>query len=132
MTIHWSMPCDESSLGDARLALRSMLTEMGTGTAERDAALLVMTELLTNAIVHADQQRQPIEVVVACTEQQIHIEVMDHNPQPPIRQRIPLDTSSGRGLAIVDELTSAWGWRSVGEGNRVWCDLPRQGASPAR
>ena len=67
-------------------------------------------------------------LVRAATAEQIHIEVTDHNPWPPVQREISLDAASGRGLTIVDALSSAWGWERVeGDGKRVWCDMPLSG-----
>jgi hypothetical protein len=89
---------------------------------------MVISELMTNAVVHSDDRRrdEQIEVVIEFSERQIHIEVLDHNPRPPVQRDIGGDAPSGRGLSIVDALSSAWGWDPInGVGKRVWCDVPR-------
>ena len=126
MNVHWTVPCEPSSVGDARWTLRSFLEEAGTSTDESDAAAMVITELLANAIVHAVRRSDLIEVAVESSDHQIHIEVTDHNPGRPVPREISLDAASGRGLTIVDALTSAWGWDPLeGDGKRVWGDVPR-------
>jgi anti-sigma regulatory factor (Ser/Thr protein kinase) len=102
-----------------------MLADAGSTVDEAEAASLVVSELLANAIVHSERPDEPIEIAVACSEQRIHIEVVDHNGQPPAQREIKVDAPSGRGLMIVDALTSDWGWNSLEDGNRVWCDVPR-------
>ena len=128
MNAHWKVPYEVSSVTDARWALRSMLEEAGSSTDESDAAAMVITELLANAIVHSERRNEFIDVVVQSSAEQIHIEVTDHNPRPPVQREISRDASSGRGLTIVDALSSAWGWERVeGDGKRVWCDMPLSG-----
>jgi len=131
MNVHWTLPCDVSSVGDARWALRSMLDEAGSPVDESNAAAMVITELLANAIIHSDRNSDLVEVVIESSERQIHIEVTDHNPGAPVQREVNRDAPSGRGLTIVDALSTAWGWdRMDGEGNRVWCDVPRSGDPP--
>jgi anti-sigma regulatory factor (Ser/Thr protein kinase) len=133
MNVHWSLPCDVSSVGDARWALRGLLAEAGSPVDESDAAAMVITELLANAIVHSERESDQIEVVIESTDSQLHIEVVDHNTSAPGQRAITLDAASGRGLRIVEALSSAWGWDHVdGDGNRVWCDVPRSGEPPGR
>lgn len=128
MNIHWTLPCEVSSVSDARWALRSMLEEAGSTVDQSDAAAMVITELLANAIVHSEHRTEYVDVVVQSSAEQIHIEVTDHNPQPPVAREISVDAPSGRGLTIVDALSSAWGWdRIEGDRKRVWCDVPMSG-----
>src|SRR5579864_467993 len=49
---HWTLPCAASSVGYARGAVRGVLEAAGSSSDERDAAALVITELLANAIIH--------------------------------------------------------------------------------
>jgi anti-sigma regulatory factor (Ser/Thr protein kinase) len=130
VNVHLAFPCEVSSVGNARFALRNVLAEAGSTLDECDAAATVMTELLANAIVHSQRCSQPIEVAIACSDRRIHIEVLDHNAQAPAPRQIASDALSGRGLSIVDALTSDWGWNAVGDGNRVWGDVPRGFAPP--
>jgi anti-sigma regulatory factor (Ser/Thr protein kinase) len=124
---HWTLPCAASSVGDARGALCSLLRGAGSSLDESDAAEMVISELMTNAVVHSfDRRDEQIEVVVEFSERQIHIEVLDHNPRAPVQRDVGLDAPSGRGLTIVDALSTAWGWEPIqGVGKRVWCDVPR-------
>ena len=128
MNIRWTLPSDVSSVGDVRWALRNVLEGAGSPLDESDAAALVITELLANAIVHADCENGLVNVVIKSSDDQIHIEVTDHNRCPPVQaENVRPDALSGRGLSIVDALSSSWGWDRVDDGNRVWCDVPRSG-----
>jgi len=129
MSVRWTLPCEVSSAGDARRALRNILEDAGSSIDERNAAAMVITELLANAIIHADRADGQIEVVIECSDHQIHIEVTDQNARVPVRQEVNVDAAAGRGLTIIDALSTAWGWDRIGgDGNRVWCDVPRSGA----
>ena len=132
MNAHWTLPCAASSVGYARGAVRGVLEAAGSSSDERDAAALVITELLANAIIHGGRSQDRIEVTVESSERRIHIEVEDRNPRPPVQREIDADAPFGRGLVIVDALSSAWGWDPIdGAGKRVWCDVPRTG-EPSR
>ena len=65
-----------------------------------------MSELVTNAVLHADSQ---IELRVARQNHLIRFEVEDHGQGKPMRRTAAPEETSGRGLALVDTLSSAWG-----------------------
>ena len=130
MNARWTLPCVASSVGYARGAVRGLLADAGSSADETDAAAMVVTELLGNAIIHSGRSQELIEVTVESSDRRIHIEVEDRNPRPPAPRAIDVDAPFGRGLMIVDALSSAWGWDPIdGDGKRVWCDVPRTGGS---
>lgn len=88
-----------------------------------DDALLVVTELVNNAITHAAGE---CELRIMLTPQSLRVEVADHGAGTPD----PLPASStrghGRGLHIVDALTAGWGFEAVDSGGKlVWAELLR-------
>lgn len=87
-----------------------------------EAALLV-TELVTNAIVHASA-----DCVVLAEERddELHVEVIDGDPNlADVRPDIdPLTAENGRGLLIVAGLAGAWGVQERPDGKAVWFTLP--------
>lgn len=84
-----------------------------------DAALLV-TELATNAIVHA---RSPFTVTIGSSGGAVRIEVGDGCKTPPnIRTPSP-GALGGRGLSIVDAVSSTWGVLHTRNGKIVWAQL---------
>lgn len=66
--------------------------------------------------------------------QVLRIEVTDGSPNPPVLRRVPPDAESGRGMFIVDALTTEWSYSFLpaGLGKTVYCVLPavRQAAPP--
>jgi anti-sigma regulatory factor (Ser/Thr protein kinase) len=71
-----------------------------------DAALLLTSEVVTNAIVHAQT-----EVAVTITRDDadtVTIAVTDGSPNDPRIQRHSPDSATGRGLGILDVLASSW------------------------
>lgn len=85
-----------------------------------DAVGLVVGELAANAVLHA---RSPFVVSLSCRRRRILVEVADANPRLPVLAAVPLDASSGRGLAMVEQVARAWGVRPHPEGKVVWAEM---------
>src|SRR4051794_7165413 len=85
-----------------------------------DAAVLMANELITNAVVHAGT---PVTVVVQAEGQAVRVEVHDQNPRPPLRRIAFGDDESGRGLGVVESLSTRWGVDPVEGGKSVWFEL---------
>lgn len=95
-----------------------------------DTAILLASELCENAVLHAGTE---FEVTVTITDEELTIAVGDrgagplelHLAQP--RQRYGRAASHGRGLALVQRLSTAWGTRHDHDGRHViWFSLARQ------
>jgi anti-anti-sigma regulatory factor len=90
-----------------------------------DRAVLVASELVTNAVVHT---RGPLRLRLALREEQLYVAVADRLPRL-LRLATDLggpEAEGGRGLLIVDQLTSRWGVHHPSEGGKViWCVLER-------
>lgn len=83
---------------------------------------LLVSELVTNAVLHAES---PAEVAVVLHPERIRIEVTDGSTAlPQRREAAPVDPT-GRGLALVEELATAWGVEVRDEGKTVWFEVPR-------
>ncbi len=86
-----------------------------------DDALLVVSELATNAVVHAGT---PFSVAVRCDGSTVRIAVHDRSSvQPVIRDGGPT-APSGRGLRLVAWVSRAWGVEFGPDGKTVWAELP--------
>ncbi|MFD5428216.1 ATP-binding protein [Streptomyces sp. NPDC127084] len=84
--------------------------------------LMVVSELVTNACLHADG---PEELVLHCTPDRLRIEVSDANPVTP-RPRPHADPArpGGHGLVVLGRLARAWGSVSRGDtGKTVWAEI---------
>jgi two-component sensor histidine kinase len=88
-------------------------------TGDVDTVLLLVSELVTNAVKHA---ATPFDVTVSVTGEEVTVAVVDHDRRHPPQMRDPApDDTSGRGLRIVEELSTSWGTEAVaGDGKRVW------------
>ncbi len=99
-----------------------------------DAAALILSELVTNAVVHTASRRIICEL---CAEsEKLRITVRDEGcgsgiPRPAHRG---MDEEHGRGLLLVDAVSSAWGVHDAGPGSgrTVWAELRRVAEATAR
>ena len=108
-----------AELATARTWLRTHLAAAGADPAD---ALLVVTELLTNAIRHG---RSAPTVALRLSPERLHLEVSDQSSAAPAMRDEP-DATGGYGLQIVDRIAEHWGWRPTTAGKVVWTDLPRR------
>lgn len=87
-----------------------------------DDALLVTSELATNAVTHAESA---CRVRLSVGPASLRIDVLDKGPGTPDPRPESRTAEHGRGLHLVDALTSAWGLEVLpGEGKLVWAELP--------
>ncbi len=123
-TGRWTLSSDASSVRLARDAIRDFLVEAQATKVDSDAAALIVSELVSNAIVHTSESSDTIELRIDERLGAVHIEVQDHDPRPPQPRAEAIDAEGGRGLVIVDHIASRWGWDEIaGNGKQVWCDL---------
>ena len=117
------LPDDTSSAARTRAAVREALSGWGLSELE-PVASLVATELVTNAVIHADSG--PTQLLVSVHGSRLRIEVSDgDSSRLPRRMHREVTAEGGRGLALVDSLCAAWGTRRprIGKGKTVWCEL---------
>jgi serine/threonine-protein kinase RsbW len=91
----------------------------------QETADLIVSELVTNALRHANPGESQVGLRLEATEAWLRIEVQDMDPRMP-QPRIPgpLD-DSGFGFVIIDSLADKWGVRETEEGKAVWAQLVR-------
>jgi anti-sigma regulatory factor (Ser/Thr protein kinase) len=118
------LPATKQAPQDARALLAAQLDESLTPE-QRQVALLLVSELVTNAVRHTESD--VIQVGVQ-TDGRVRVSVTDESPEMPRQQSLGPDEPGGRGLMIVDRLAQAWGVdRLPGDGKRIWVDLPDVG-----
>lgn len=117
---HIGLPAHLSSAGQARQFLREVLPHWSL-TGLIDNALLLTTELVTNAIIHA---RSPVGVTLKLTEDRLRVEVADQGPGALIMRQPAQGHTQGRGLRLIEALASAWGTSADEHGKLVWFELP--------
>jgi anti-sigma regulatory factor (Ser/Thr protein kinase) len=89
-----------------------------------DRVALVVSELASNAVLHA---RTAFTVRVAASGGTVRVAVGDRSAVPPVGREPDTSAVTGRGLAIVDALSSRWGVETGadGIGKWVWAELER-------
>lgn len=122
---------DLKAVGEVRGALRELMRHRCRADAAEVAELLI-TELVTNALVHTDQGA---EVSATLASARLRVEVRDYAARRP-RPYVPSadDGTHGRGLVLVQALADAWGVDALspGAGKVVWFELDgANGAGPA-
>jgi len=117
----------------ARLHIRHVLWEWHQSSLI-EVAELVVSELMTNAIAATQAIRSvcPVRLWVQSDNSRTLIMVGDSSPHPPRRLDPAGDTEGGRGLVLVEALSSRWGWYGIhqrGTTKVVWAELCESGAS---
>jgi anti-sigma regulatory factor (Ser/Thr protein kinase) len=95
-----------------------------------DDAVLLTSELVTNAVVHAGTQ---VEVTCKLTDGGVEVVVSDGHPhrlvpEPPENEHIPAERTSGRGLLLPAALASAWGVTYGQDAKAVWFRIGQAGS----
>jgi anti-sigma regulatory factor (Ser/Thr protein kinase) len=109
-----------SAPGRARIALGAFNGSLGE---RHDDVLLLVTELMTNAVVHAGADSDTsIGVRVEAAPDVIRAEIS--HPGPRFEAR-PRPEEQKFGLHLVDQLADRWGSEPVEEQNRTWFELDR-------
>ncbi|MFK4108408.1 ATP-binding protein [Streptomyces sp. NPDC002176] len=116
---------DLAAVPEARRELRALLRHWDrpdrTGVAE-----LLTSELVTNALVHTDDDAILTAVV---SPRGLRVEVRDFVARGPLmRTPEPDEDTNGRGLILVQSLADAWGVRAHAVGKSVWFELGAEAA----
>ncbi|MFF7736812.1 ATP-binding protein [Streptomyces sp. NPDC007984] len=114
------------SPAQARHLTRARLTGWSVCEDTCDSAELVVSELVTNAIVHTASTHIVCELLD--DDDLVRIAVRDEGcapGQPHAASRTRPEEEHGRGLLLVDALCHSWGAHEDGPGLLVWAELPR-------
>ncbi|MFE5940921.1 SpoIIE family protein phosphatase [Streptomyces sp. NPDC056480] len=89
-----------------------------------DSAVLMVSEMVTNVLVHTDGDALLV-AEVACGEKarRLRVEVSDGSDELPHKRHPGEMASSGRGLVLMEMLADAWGVDPRGEGKAIWFEL---------
>lgn len=118
------------SVARARQLTRQRLSDWGACGDTCDSAALIVSELVTNAIVHTASENVVCEL--RDDAELVRIAVCDEGcapgePHPSPRRP---EEEHGRGLLLVEALCRAWGAQETGPGLLVWAELPRRADVP--
>jgi anti-sigma regulatory factor (Ser/Thr protein kinase) len=120
-TASLTLPGESIAAGAARRWAAASLAEWGLDADATDVALLGINELVTNALLHA---RTGSRVELDLDDHRLLVLVSDSGMAPDLQ--VPdtdLTAARGRGLALVDALTDAWGSERSSRGTTVWFEI---------
>ncbi len=113
-------PAEHDAPPAARRLVTAALQRWGHSGQLLEDAQLVLSELATNAVLHA---RSPFSVAARSEDTGIHLSVDDASPIPPRQLDLGPLALSGRGLNLVAALASDWGVEIRPDGKTVWAKL---------
>ncbi|MET7287933.1 SpoIIE family protein phosphatase [Streptomyces sp. NPDC005573] len=116
----WRVP---EAVRHARRFTRRTLCAWGVSPDTVDASLLIVSELVTNALVHTEG---PVRLDLSLVGRRLRLAVADSSPRSPVKPtNIGWEATGGRGILLVEAVSAAWGTVPVSGGKQVWADLVR-------
>jgi anti-sigma regulatory factor (Ser/Thr protein kinase) len=113
------LPALPSSAGEARRLLRDALPDEASEEAV-DAAALALSEIVTNALVHAGT---PMRLRVILAPSGVRVELTDGSVHMPLPRDYSRSAGTGRGLHMVTEVVDQWGAHHDEAGKVVWFEV---------
>lgn len=105
----------------ARTARRALLEALGPDEAAADAAVLALSEVATNALLHG---LPPFQLSASVTGATLRVAVHDTGPGAVAIRHAAADAMSGRGIRTIEALTARWGVQPTATGKAVWFEVP--------
>jgi anti-sigma regulatory factor (Ser/Thr protein kinase) len=99
------LPRAPESVRAARQLVRRVLGDVDDDT--RDTAVLLMSEVATNAFLHGSGAE--IGITITRQDQEYVVAVADASPVSPRARHASIDAATGRGLALLTDLATRWG-----------------------
>ncbi|MER6467281.1 ATP-binding SpoIIE family protein phosphatase [Streptomyces collinus] len=119
-------------IAEARRHLRELLHDWGSAD-QVDSAVLLVSETVTNVLVHTDADALLLaEVTGEPGGRRLRLEVTDAGDDLPHKRRPGELASSGRGLVLIELLADAWGVEPRGRGKSIWFELYESDGSGGR
>lgn len=125
-----SLAADAESLQRARVFVRDALEQWGLRSFADEVALVV-GELASNAVCHAlpasgeSSARSTAWLGLARQDSTLVCAVNDPSPDVPVLRNADESLERGRGLRIINALSSSWGWSPpTSAGKTVWARIP--------
>ncbi|SDQ04020.1 ATP-binding SpoIIE family protein phosphatase [Quadrisphaera sp. DSM 44207] len=114
-----SLPSSPASVSPARRFAVQACRDAGLEDLTDTVALLV-SEVATNAVRHGEGD---VRITVLAAAASVRIEVADDAAGAPVPRTAREEDEGGRGLALVDALSTAWGAEPAGRGKVVWFEV---------
>jgi anti-sigma regulatory factor (Ser/Thr protein kinase) len=113
-----------SSAATARQLARVVAGTHRLGDDLADALCLVVSELVTNAVLHA---RTELVLTLEVRPGVVRVAVRDRSPAALAVRNYPPDAVTGRGLGVVAALSRTWGMVADADGKLVWAEFDLDG-----
>lgn len=132
----FGLAASSSASHQARCHVRRTMASWGIGGDVTETAALIASELVANAANAAGVTPETggpgaasvgqIRLTLCYARQALRIEVSDASTSPPVLSQVPPEAESGRGMLIIDALTTEWSYSYLpaGLGKTVYCVLP--------
>lgn len=102
---------------DARQLMQRLCQQLGVADELADTSVLLISEVVTNAVMHAQSEAR---VSITVSAHEVYVEVADDATKMPVAQPRNDTAVSGRGVGMLDVAASEWGVRSDVVGKTVW------------
>lgn len=114
----WRVP---QAVGHARRFTRRTMRTWGVPQDAVDTVLLVVSELVTNALVHTEG---PVRLDLTLVNRRLRVAVADASPRTPVKPTsIGWEATGGRGILLVEAMSAVWGSVPVSGGKQVWSEV---------
>ncbi|MGW4162813.1 ATP-binding SpoIIE family protein phosphatase [Streptomyces sp. NPDC004788] len=114
---------DPHRIATARGSVRQLLHDWSDPD-QVDSAVLMVSEMVTNVLVHTDGDALLVaEVVCLPDARRLRVEVADASDELPHKRHPGELASNGRGLLLMEMLADSWGVDPRGEGKAIWFEL---------
>jgi anti-sigma regulatory factor (Ser/Thr protein kinase) len=120
------LAADQAAARAGRSHLTMVASTLGTAPALVEVALVLVSELVTNAVLHG--RSNPRLAVLARAGGGLFVGVGDDNSRYPVMQDEDQQALGGRGLRLLDSLATRWGVRPEPPGKVVWFELDADAA----
>ena len=132
--VSFRLPSAPASVSAARAYARESLDAWGTPADVRDDAVLVTSELVTNAVAHAGGTQMVCRLRAGGGRLSVEVEDQARARSFPVPRTPGHDSQNGRGLLLVEALCRQWGVREAprGHGRITWAELALPALTPAQ
>lgn len=121
----FSLAACPAAAGEARGHVRAAISAWDVPVDPYVAALLT-SELVTNAIMHEADDDETVLLIISWIDDHLRVEVHDTSRSAPVPVDAPPDAETGRGLMLVDSLSTDWGFHRMPAGKVVYFTLASQ------
>ena len=116
-----TLPAHLHSVRAARQFVQARCADLGLRKERCDDALLLTSELVTNAVLHG--RSEVCVEIVRSSDGRVRVAVHDENSRHPVPVAQDHDALDGRGLALVEAIADRWGVDERPMGKAVWFEL---------